>query len=124
MKMNVKPRVAYPEAMAELKQFKPGDSVVVLWSGVHDYSDAVRQVRRAETNHKIDENLMLPAEFVAAGTPDSSVTIRVKVPQSSLSAIKALKPGEWVTVTSRQRPATEAESVVAVRKYGSTTSTN
>jgi hypothetical protein len=123
MKMTVKSRVAYPEAVSELKQFKPDQPVWVVWSGVHDSSDAVRQVRRFEANRKIDENLVLPAELVSAEAPNQYLTIRVKVPASSLAAIKAVKPGEWVTVTSRHRPSTDADAVVTVRPYGSSTTT-
>jgi len=44
--MTVKSRVAYQEAISELKHFKAGDRVWIVWSGIHDSSDAVRQVRR------------------------------------------------------------------------------
>ena len=121
MTMTVKPRVAYPEAVSELKQFKAGEPVWVVWSGIHDYSDAVRQVRRVATGKKIEEDLVMPAELVSAEAPNQHVTIRVKVPASSLADIKALKPGDWVTVTSRHRPSTDADAVVTVRPYGATT---
>ena len=120
--MTVKPRVAYQEAISELKQFKGGDRVWIVWSGVHDHSDAVRQVRRPGTG-KIEENLVLPAELVSTEAPNQFITIRVKVPESSLAAIKTVKPGEWVTVTSRHQPSSDDAAVVAVRPYGSTTST-
>jgi hypothetical protein len=120
--ITVKPRVAYQEAISELKQFKAGDRVWIVWSGVHDYSDAVRQMRRPGTS-KIEENLVLPAELVSTEAPNQYITIRVKVPESSLAAITAVKPGEWVTVTSRHRPSSEDMAVVAVRPYGSTTTT-
>ena len=119
--LTVKSRVAYPEAMAELKQCKPGDQVWVVWSGSHDYSDAVRQVRRAQAGNAIAEDLVLPAEFVSTEAPNQYLTIRVKVPEGSLSAIKDVKPGEWVTVTSRHRPSTQAEAVVSVRPYSTST---
>jgi hypothetical protein len=90
---------------------------------MHDSSDAVRQVRRSETGGKIDEDLVLPAELVSTEAPNQSVTIRVKVPENALAAIKTVKPGEWVTVTSRHRPSTEDDAVVAVRPYGATTTT-
>jgi hypothetical protein len=63
--MTVKSRVAYQEAILDPKHFKGGDRVWIVWSGVHDSSDAVRQVRGAETGRKIDENLVLPAELVS-----------------------------------------------------------
>ena len=121
--MTVKSRVAYQDAISELKHFKAGDRVWIWWSGVHDSSDAVRQIRLPETGRKIEENLMLPAELVSTEAPNQYVTIRVKVPATGLSAIKAVQPGEWVTVTSRHRPSTDDEAVVAVRPWGSTTTT-
>ena len=121
--MTVKPRVAYEDAIKELKQFKAGERVWIVWSGVHDYSDAVRQIRRPGSGGKIDENLVLPAELVSTEAPNQYITIRVRIPESTRSAITAVKPGEWVTITSRQRPSTDNEAVVAVKPYGSTTST-
>jgi hypothetical protein len=89
-------RVAYQDAISELKHFKASDRVWIVWSGIHDSSDAVRQVRRSETGRKIDETLVLPAELVSTEAPNQYITIRVKVPESGLSAISTLKPGEWV----------------------------
>ena len=81
----------------------------------------MRQVRRFETGRTIDENLVLPAELVSTEAPNSYITIRVKVPESGLAAVKAAKPGEWVTVTSRHRPSSDAEAVVAVRPWSHAT---
>ena len=117
--MTVKARVAYQEAISELKQFRGGDRVWIVWSGIHDYSDAVRQVRRSESGRKIDENLVLPAELVTAEAPNQYLTIRIKIPESGLAAIKTVKPGEWVTVTSRHQPSTEGDAVVSVRPFSS-----
>ena len=121
--MTVKSRTAYQEAISELKHFKAGDRVWIVWSGIHDSSDAVRQVRRCETGRKIDETLVLPAELVSTEAPNQYITIRVKVPESALSAINAVKPGEWVTVTSRHRPSPDDEAVVAVRPYAASPTT-
>ena len=121
--VTVKSRVAYQEAISELKHFKAGDRVWIVWSGIHDSSDAVRQVRRSEAGRKIDENLVLPAELVSTEAPNQYLTIRIKVPENAMTAIKTVKPGEWVTVTSRHKPTTEEEAVVSVRPYGATTTT-
>ena len=121
--MTVKSRVAYEEAISELKHFKAGDRVWVVWSGIHDSSDAVRQVRRAEAGRKIDENLVLPAELLSTEAPNQYLTIRIKVPENAVAAIKTVKPGEWVTVTSRHKPSAEEEAVVSVRPYGATATT-
>jgi hypothetical protein len=66
---------------------------------------------------------VLPAELVSTEAPNQYLTIRVKVPESVLSAINTVKPGEWVTVTSRHRPSSDDEAVVAVRPYGARTTT-
>jgi hypothetical protein len=119
--LTVKSRIAYQEAVSELKQFKPGAKVWVVWSGIRDYGDAVRQVRPISAGDKFAEDLVLPAELVSTDAPNQYLTIRVKVPEASLAAAKDVKPGEWVTVTSRPRPSTEAEAVVEVKPYGSAT---
>jgi hypothetical protein len=115
--MTVKVRVAYQEALSELNQFKAGQPVWVVWSGVNDYSDAVRQFRRPETNQKITDRLVMQAELVSPHATNQHVTLRVKVPEASLAAIKSVKPGEWVTVTSRHHAPTEVEAVVRVKPY-------
>jgi hypothetical protein len=45
------------------------------------------------------------------------------VPESALAAIKTVKPGEWVTVTSRHKPTTDDDAVVAVKPYAASTTT-
>lgn len=121
--ITVKSRVAYQEALSELKQFKAGEPVWVAWSGVSDYSEAVRQFRRPEANRKIADTLVMPAELVSPEATNQYVTLRVKVPEAGLAAIKSVKPGEWVTVTSRHRPASEAEAVLAVKPYNESSTT-
>ena len=121
--LTVKARVAYQDALSELTRVKAGEPVWVLWSGVHDYSEAVRQIRRPEAHSKIGDALTLPAEFVSSEAPNQYVTFRVKVPAASLAAVKTVKPGEWITVTSRQRPATDADAVIAVKPYSSSAAT-
>ena len=118
--LTVRARVAYQEALSELKQFKPGERVWIVWSGVHDYSDAVRQFRRAEAGNKIGEDLVMPAELVSTEAPNQYVTVRLKVPGNSLAAINGVKAGEWVTITSRHRPSSDAEVVVEVKPYAAT----
>jgi len=115
--MTVKARVAYQEALSELNQFKGGQPVWVVWSGVNDYSDAVRQFRRPEANQKLTDRLVMQAELVSPHATNQYVTLRVKVPEASLAAIESVKSGEWVTVTSRHQAATEAEAVVRVKPY-------
>jgi hypothetical protein len=127
--MTVKVRVAYQDALSELKQFKAGEPVWVVWSGISDYSEAVRQFQRPAASRQISDALVMPAELVSPEATHQYVTLRVKVPEAAAAAIRNTKPGEWVTVTARHRPATEADAVVGVRLYtesstGAATSTH
>ena len=79
--MTVKSRIAYQEALLELKQFKAGEPLWVVWSGSGDRSDAVRQFRRPAANRKITENLVVPAELVSPEATNQYVTLRVKGPR-------------------------------------------
>ena len=115
--LTVTSRIAYQEALSELKQFKANEPVWVVWSGVSTSSDAIRQLRRPEPNHKITDTMVMPAELVSPEATNQYVTLRVKVPQSALAAIKNVKPGEWVTVTSRQQSVTDGDAVIAVKPY-------
>ena len=115
--LTVKARVAYQEALSELNQFKAGAPVWVMWSGVSDYSDAVREFRRPDAHQKITDRLVMQAELVSPHATNQSVTLRVNVPEASIAAIKNVKPGEWVTVTSRQYAAIEVATVVGVKPY-------
>jgi len=85
--MTVKVRVAYPDVVSQVKHIAAGERVWIVWSGVHDFSDAVRQVRRAESRSQISEDLVLPAELVSTEAPNQYITMRVKVPETSLAAI-------------------------------------
>ena len=119
--LTVKCRVAYQEALAALKQFKAGDPVLVVWSGVNDYSDAVREFRRRDASAAVAERLVVPAELVSPDATNQYVTLRVRVPDTTLADIKNVKPGEWLTVTSRQHPGPTTESVVRVKPYSQST---
>ena len=121
--LTVKARVAYQEALSELKQFKAGEPVWVVWSGVSDRSDAVRQFRRPEKNSKISETLVMPAELVSPEATHQYVTLRVKVPDAALAALRGVKPGEWITVTSRQRPDSDADAVVGAKPFNENSTT-
>jgi len=114
--MTVKSRIAYQEALSELKQFKAGEPVLVVWSGV-SHGDAIWQFRRPGVHSESADSLVTRAELVSPEVTNQYVTLRVKVPDAGLAAIKTLKPGEWVTVTSRRHPASETDATVGVKPY-------
>lgn len=122
--ITVKSRVVYNDAVSELKQFKAGEKVWIVWSGVRDYSDGIRQVRRFAASDKSTDDFMMPAELVSPEAENQYIAIRISVPDSSLAALKAVNPGQWVTVTARHRPATDADAVVAAKPYVAETNAN
>ncbi len=115
------------QALAELPTFKSGDRIVLTWSGFDTYADAISRAVRHDAAKKWSEPFTFPVEFVAYETPRRYVTFKFQVPAGSVEALKSVKPGEWVTTTSRHRPASEAEAITAVNAYTASsprTSTN
>ena len=125
--ITVKSRVVGDQALAELPRFKSGDRIVLTWSGYDTYADAISRAVRFDAAKKWSEPFTFPVEFVAYESPRQYVTFKFQVPAGSVDAVKSVRPGEWVTATSRHRPASESEAIMAVRAYAasaSPTSTN
>ena len=115
--ITVKSRVVGDQALAELPQFKSGDRIVLTWSGFDTYADAISRVGRHDAAKKWNEPFTFPVEFVAYESPRQYVTFKFKVPAASVEALKVVKPGEWVTATSRHRPSNETDAITAVNAY-------
>jgi len=125
--MTVKTRVVGDQALAEMPHFKAGDRIVLTWSGFDTYADAISLAVRYDAATKWSEPFTFPVEFVAYESPRQYVTFKFQIPAGSVDALKTLKPGEWVTATSRHRPSSETEAITAVHAYtasSSRTSTN
>jgi len=121
--MTVKARVVGEQAPAEFARVKAGERVMLTWSGYDKYADAIREVRSAGVN-KPEERFTFPVEFVSFNAGSQYVTFKVQIPETGISNLKALKPGEWVTATSPHGPSSKSTPVVMVRPYvgsGSTT---
>lgn len=118
----VKSRVVGNQALTELPRFKAGDRIVLTWSGFDTYADAISRAVRYDAAKKWNEPFAFPVEFVAYEAPREYLTFKVKVPAGSVEAIKAVKPGEWVTVTSRHRAPSEGEAIASVNAYGASAS--
>ncbi len=115
--ITVKSRVVGDQALKELPQFKPGDRIVLTWSGFDTYADAISRAVRYDATKKWNEPFTFPVEFVAYESPRQYITFRFQVPAGSVEAVKAVKPGEWVTATSKHRPSNETEAITAVNAY-------
>jgi hypothetical protein len=113
----VKSRVVGEQALSELPQFKAGDRAVLTWSGFDTYADAILRAVRYDAGGKWNGPFTFPVEFVAYEPVRQYVTFKFQVPAGSTTALKTVKPGEWVTATARHRAASESEAITAVNGY-------
>lgn len=105
------------EVAKDVARFNAGDRVVVTWSGVDRYAGAIRQIGKHEANRKITDPFAFPVELVSREAQNDYVTIRFRASASLAAAVKAVKPGEWVTVTARHRSSGDPQAIVSVAPY-------
>jgi hypothetical protein len=120
--VTVKSPVFGDQAIAEVARFNPGDRIILTWSGYDTYADSISRAVRYEAGKKWNEPFTFPVEFVAYESPRRYLTFKFQVPAGSVEALKSLKPGEWVTATSRHRPSSETEAITAVNAYTASSS--
>jgi hypothetical protein len=120
--ITVKSPVVGEQALKELPRLKAGDRIILTWSGFDTYADAISRAVRYDAAEKWNEPFTFPVEFVAYESPRQYVTFKFQVPAPSAEALKAVKPGEWVTAISRHRPSNETEAITAVNAYAASSS--
>lgn len=122
----VKARIVDQDAAAEVKKFKTGERVLLQWSGYEAYADAIRRVMPYTESRTATDRFLLPVELASTETPNQYLTFRVRVPAGGASALKAVKPGEWITVISSHKAVRETDAVISARPYvqSSTPATN
>ena len=109
----VKARVL-AEAAKEVPRFAAGDKVVLTWSAVDKYADAIRQIAKQDANQKMTDPFVLPVELASPDVPNEYVTFKFRAPHA-VGSVKSMKPGEWVTVTTKKGSANDA--IVSVEPY-------
>lgn len=118
--VTVKARIVDQDAAAEAKKFKVGDRVLLQWSGYDTYADAIRRVLPHTESRNANDRFLLPVELASSETPNQYLTFRLRMPAASASALKSVKPGEWITVTSSHKAVRETDAVVSARPYVTT----
>jgi hypothetical protein len=114
--MMVKSRVVGEHAIAEFGRLKSSERVMLTWSGLDRYSDAIRAVRSAASG-KSEERFTFPADFVSFDATRQFVTFKVPIPERTITNLKSLKPGDWITATSPHGPSAQTQSIVMVQPY-------
>jgi len=115
--VTVKARLLDETAAADVKPFKAGDRVLLVWSGM-TFSEAIRRVLPQTTQSTADGELLSSVEFVSADTASHYLTFRARVPVDGVVALKPLKAGEWVTATSMRKSRDEG-AIVSIKPYAS-----
>jgi len=105
------------EAASDVGRFGVGDRVLLAWSGLDVHAGAVRRVTRYDAGQQILDFFALPVELASRDVQGEYMTVRVRIPEAAVAAVKGRKPGEWLTVTTRQRPKADADAIVAVGVY-------
>jgi hypothetical protein len=113
--ITVKARVL-ADAAKEVARFNAGDKVILTWSGVDKYADGIRQIAKQEGSQKSTEPFLFPAELASPAVQNDYVTFKFRAP-NAVQSVSAVKPGEWVTVTTKKGSINDAQAIVSVEPY-------
>ena len=108
--------MAVGDAIQQAASLKAGDKVLLTWSGFDRHASAINGVRRYEGTVNPDSRFAFPAEFVSF-TANTYLTFKAQVPADAMTRLKAIKPGQWVTATSRHGAHSSSEPITAIRGY-------
>lgn len=103
------------EAEKAFGAFKAGQRVQLTWSGADKYASAIRAA--SAPPQKVTEPFSVIAELASQTVQGGLVSLRFRVPGAKADGVKMVKPGEWVTITTKQRPASETDAITMVEQY-------
>jgi hypothetical protein len=103
-------------AAKEVTRFKAGDRVVLTWSGVDKYADAIRQIAKQDPNQKMTDPFAFSVELASPDVQNDYVTFKFRAP-NAVASVGSVKPGEWVTVTTKKGAMNDTQAVVSVAPY-------
>ena len=93
--------------------YMPGDKLMLVWVLIEGESDTVLYAPKYETMEGIDEGYILPVDFVSADLDADLLTFRIPVPDSVLSSIASVQPGDWIKVTTPMQQAQDVPSLAS-----------
>jgi hypothetical protein len=115
--VTVKASVVATTVAEELKKFKAGERAILHWSGFDNAANGVRGVMRYDAAGAAKDQFLLPVELVSPAVENSYLSFKLRTPDAAASVLQGVKAGEWVTITSKHRPAADADAFTAVRPY-------
>src|SRR5688572_1215936 len=63
-----------------------------------------------------------PSKFITHDVAPRWLTFKVQVPADTVARLESVKPGDWVTATSRHRPSSESETITSMTAYSASRS--
>lgn len=100
--ITVKAQIAPPVANY-LKEYKPGDRVVLIWNvegAQGGDADAVIAVATPDEMKVVDVGYITRVEFVSGDPTAKTLTFKTVVPDAVLASIASVQPGSWIKVTA------------------------
>ena len=104
------------DAAKDVARFNAGDRVVLTWSGYDKYGDAIRQIAPHDTSKKVVDAWGLPVELASRDVQNDYVTFKFRAP-AAVAAVKSVKPGEWVSVTTKKGSSGDPQAIISVEPY-------
>src|SRR6186997_2570875 len=62
------------DAAKDVARFTAGDKVVLTWSAVDKYADAIRQITKQDTNQRMTDVFVFPVELASPDVQNQYVT--------------------------------------------------
>jgi len=109
---------AVGESLKQLANFKPGDTILIRWSGFDNYAYAVDEATLFDKGQPAKTRFSFPVQFEALDPTQGYVTFRTKIPSASVPAVEALRPGEWITGVSTHGAASYTQPVASINGFG------
>lgn len=116
--LTVKARAASSEGLAAVADAAAGDPIVITWSGGESYASGIRSAVPDDGSGLWGSNrFVLSATFVDVDATGRYLTFDTPMPQKSLSAVRALKRGDWASLRSPHHPGDGLPSVLSAAPY-------
>ena len=113
--LTVRAPVTSPAALADMPPFEVGDPILIAWGGFEDRAHGIRAVSPDDGAELEGDagRFVVRAEFVSLDPASRYLTFRSAIPGKSAAAVRALRRGDWATITSLHSPADGAVTDVA-----------
>ena len=120
--LTVRSRLVTEEAQAAVEGLEAGAPIIITWSGLTDRTDGIRSIAHDDDSGLWGgDRFLLPAIFVTTDQARRYLTFTVTPPADGLAAARALRRGDWATVTSPHRPSGVVDAVTTVAAYSPAT---